>query len=79
MKKLTKTKHSTGRRKTGKQMELLKTLLAGETFYTDVKPNNVKAYAGRAGKATVTENCIVIENYTDQQPLIKRLTKVTIL
>ena len=49
-----------------------------EVFYTDKSDNYTTAQASRAGVKVQTEAVLVIENYK-RDPVIKKMTKVTIL
>ena len=56
----------------------LKHMKPREVFYTDKSDNYTTAQASRAGVKVQTEAVLVIENYK-RDPVIKKMTKVTIL
>lgn len=62
----------------GLTMELMNVLRSGEYFYTDSSPKDAQAYASTNNIKISTKACILIEDYTTDQPVTTKLTKVTI-
>lgn len=65
--------------KRGNVLTYFDNLKSGDSFYTELKPNFITVYANRYNKQIKTEVCLVMSEYRSLTPIVKRLTKVTIL
>lgn len=67
-----------GKGKTGKILELLTTLSTGDSFYTESHVNTITSYASKAGVKCSTQKVFVIEGVTGDEPMVKKIIKVTV-
>lgn len=63
----------------GKVMDLLKVLGVGDSFYTEMLPNQATSYAYKSGVKFSTKTVIVVEDITTDTPTTRRLTKITLI
>jgi hypothetical protein len=67
------------RAKRGHTIANFQSLEPGQSFYSEMLPKGLQAYASIYGKKIQTEICLVMTDYRSITPKVQRLTKVTIL
>lgn len=67
------------KKQNGKVFDLLKTLEPGNSFYVETEPRVALSYAHSFGIKITTCNVLIVEEVNKEQPIIKKITKVTLI